>query len=305
MSLTKKPIRTIILIGVLIAAGWAFVNGAIGVVFFGGEPFLEKPHVSLIPHALATSGVQLGGASQAFAVTNTLLSSWVTTLVLIAIFFLATRNMSMVPKGIQNLMEFAVESLYNFVVSVAGAEYGKIFFPLIATILFFVLFNAWLALIPIYQSLSYINNDTGQIVAHVLKPAGTDVNMCLALGLISFVYFEFWGFKGHGIRYLGEFFRFGQLLKGNIGMGLVDVFVGILEFFSHIIRMISLTFRLFGNMTAGEILLLVAGFLMAFVAPLPFYGLELLVGFVQALIFAGLTLVFAVVAVAPHEGEEH
>ena len=69
--------------------------------------------------------------------------------------------------------------------------------------------------------------------------------------------------------------------------------------------MISLTFRLFGNMTAGEILLLVAGFLMAFGAPLPFYGLELLVGFVQALIFAGLTLVFAVVAVAPHEEEEH
>lgn len=304
MSLTKKPIRMVILIGILIAVGWAFVNGAIGVVFFGGEPFLEKPHVSLIPHALATSGLELGGATQAFAITNTLLSSWITTFVLIAIFFLATRNMSMVPKGIQNLMEFAVESLYNFVISVAGAEYGKKFFPLIATILFFVLFNAWLALIPIYQSLAYVSND-GNVVAHFLKPAGTDVNMPLALGLISFVYFEFWGFKAHGIRYLGEFFRFGQLLKGNIGMGLVDVFVGILEFFSHIIRMISLTFRLFGNMTAGEILLLVAGFLMAFGAPLPFYGLELLVGFVQALIFAGLTLVFAVVAVASHEGEEH
>lgn len=304
MSLTKKPIKMIVLIGFLIAVGWAFVNGAIGVVFFGGEPFLAKPHVSLIPHALVTSGIQLGGAAQAFAVTNTLLSSWITTLFLIAIFFLATRNMKMVPRGIQNLMEFAVESLYNFVVSVAGAEYGKKFFPLIATILFFVLFNAWLALIPIYQTLSYMDND-GHVVAHFLKPAGTDVNMPLALGLISFVYFEFWGFKGHGIGYLKEFFRFGQLLKGNIGMGLVDVFVGILEFFSHIIRMISLTFRLFGNMTAGEILLLVAGFLMAFGAPLPFYGLELLVGFVQALIFAGLTLVFAVVAVAPHEGEEH
>jgi F-type H+-transporting ATPase subunit a len=304
LSLTKKPIRMVILIGILIAVGWAFVNGAIGVVFFGGEPFLEKPHVSLIPHALATSGLELGGATQAFAITNTLLSSWITTFVLIAIFFLATRNMSMVPKGIQNLMEFAVESLYNFVISVAGAEYGKKFFPLIATILFFVLFNAWLALIPIYQSLAYVSND-GNVVAHFLKPAGTDVNMPLALGLISFVYFEFWGFKAHGIRYLGEFFRFGQLLKGDIGMGLVDVFVGILEFFSHIIRMISLTFRLFGNMTAGEILLLVAGFLMAFGAPLPFYGLELLVGFVQALIFAGLTLVFAVVAVASHEGEEH
>ncbi len=305
MSLANKPIKVVILVGILILAGWSFVNGAIGAVFFEREPFLEKPHVSLIPHAIATSSIELGSPTQAFAITNTLLSSWITTLVLITIFFLATRNMKLVPSGLQNLMEFAVESLYNFVTSVAGEMYGRKFFPMIATILFFVLLNAWIALVPIYQSLSFIDQGDGHVIAHALKPAATDVNMPLALGLISFIWFEFWGFKGHGIRYLSEFFRFGQLLKGNIGMGLIDLFVGILEFFGHIIRMVSLTFRLFGNLTAGEILLLVMGFLMSFIAPLPFYGLELLVGFIQAVIFASLTLVFAFVAVSPHEGEEH
>jgi F-type H+-transporting ATPase subunit a len=86
--------------------------------------------------------------------------------------------------------------------------------------------------------------------------------------------------------------------------GVINAFVGILELFSHFVRIISFTFRLFGNMTAGEILLLIAAFLIPWVMPVPFYGLEILIGFVQALIFAGLTLVFATVAVAPH-GEEH
>ena len=87
-------------------------------------------------------------------------------------------------------------------------------------------------------------------------------------------------------------------------LGIIDLFVGVLELLSEFIRIVSFTFRLFGNMTAGEILLLVSGFLVSFVFTIPFYGLELLVGFIQALIFAGLTLVFISVAVTPHEHEE-
>ena len=139
--------------------------------------------------------------------------------------------------------------------------------------------------------------DDGKIHATLLRPAGTDMNMPLALALVSFFVVEGMGLRAFGFRYLGKFFRFGNLIRGRIGMGIIDIFVGVLELLSEFIRIISFTFRLFGNMTAGEILLLVSGFLISFVFSVPFYGLELLVGVIQALIFAGLTLVF--ISVAP------
>ena len=148
-------------------------------------------------------------------------------------------------------------------------------------------------------------NEEGEITRHLLRPAGTDLNMPLALAIISFVFVEFWGIRVLGFRYFGKFFRFGALLKGNIFQGFIDIFVGLLELLSEFVRIISFTFRLFGNMTAGEILLLVTAFLIPFVFSLPFYGLELLVGLIQALIFSGLTLVFVTIAVTPHGGEEH
>ena len=122
--------------------------------------------------------------------------------------------------------------------------------------------------------------------------------MPLALALIAFVFIEVWGFRVHRFGYLREFFRFGNP---------VQTFIGLLELISHFIRIISFTFRLFGNMLAGEIVLFMMTFLTFFVTPIIFYGLEILVGGVQALVFMGLTLVFTVLAVAPHEGhkEEH
>ena len=119
------------------------------------------------------------------------------------------------------------------------------------------------------------------------------------------------------IRYLGKFINFGmffrsvgQIFRGRLKAGLtglfsgfIDIFVGVLETLSEFIRIISFTFRLFGNMTAGEILLLIAAFLIPWVFALPFYGLELLVGFVQALIFGGLTLVFLTLATTHHGAE--
>ena len=145
-----------------------------------------------------------------------------------------------------------------------GAGKGRGIFPLIATIFLFVAFNSWIALLPIYQSFGILSDDPDHpgIVATILRPAGTDLNMPLALALISFFFVEFLGLRTHGIRYLGEFFRFGNLLRGNILPGLMDLFVGVLEGISHLVRVVSFTFRLFGNMTAGEILLLVSSFLV-------------------------------------------
>ena len=171
--------------------------------------------------------------------------------------------------------EMCIRDRYGFAEGVVG-ENAKKFFPLFATIFLFVLVNAWLGLIPIYQSLSTFDSE-GHITGHFLRPAGTDLNMPLALAIVSFIFVEYWGIKNLGFGYFGKFFRFGALLKGKIFEGIVDFFVGILELLSEFIRLVSFTFRLFGNMTAGEILLLMTSFLIPFAFSLPFYGLELLV----------------------------
>ena len=133
--------------------------------------------------------------------------------------------------------------------------------------------------------------------------------MPLALALISFVFVEYWGFKRLGFSYVGKFIPVGTFVRsirrGQIFQGFISLFVAFLEGISELVRVVSFTFRLFGNMTAGEVLVLMASFLVPFVATVFVYGLELLVGIVQALIFAGLTLVFVTVAIARHEEEQH
>ena len=228
-----------------------------------------------------------------FAVTNTMLSSWVSTIVLIGLFVYGARKGSMVPGRLQNLVEIIVEALLRFVESVVGRAMSRAIFPMIATLFLFVLFNAWMALIPIWPSLGF-NDPEGNLKGHLLRSAGTDINMPLALALISFVFVEYWGFRSKGLSYLGKFFSLSNLLK----LRLANIFVGFLEFVSELVRVVSFTFRLFGNMTAGEILVVMVAFLLPFVASDLVYGLELLVGLVQALIFAGLTLVFVSVAMA-------
>jgi F-type H+-transporting ATPase subunit a len=185
----------------------------------------------------------------------------------------------------------------------------------VATIFLFVAFNAWLSLIPGFGSIT-VTTAEGEHV-HLLRGANTDINMPLALALISFVFVEYFGLKSLGVRYLRKFFNAGEFLSslgqivrgrfragfGRLLTGFIHIFVGFLEALSELIRVVSFTFRLFGNMTAGEILLLLSAFLVPWMFAIPFYGLELLVGFVQALIFGGLTLVFLTVAAAPH-GEE-
>ena len=124
--------------------------------------------------------------------------------------------------------------------------------------------------------------------------------MPLALALISFVFVEYWGFRAHGLGYLKKFFALGNLFRLRF-TGLIDAFVGFLELVSELVRVFSFTFRLFGNMTAGEILVVMITFLVPFVATQFVFGLELLVGLIQAVIFAGLTLVFLSVAVRREE----
>lgn len=135
------------------------------------------------------------------------------------------------------------------------------------------------------------------------RSVNTDVNAPLAVAIFSFIFVEFWGLSALGFGYLKKFFNFGRLLRGN-PMGIIDVFVGFLELVSELSRMVSFTFRLFGNVFAGEVLLLMMTFLVPFVLVNVFYGLELFVGLIQAFVFAMLTLVFAQTAVASHGDHE-
>jgi|TARA_B100001971_G_scaffold182255_1_gene179487 F-type H+-transporting ATPase subunit a len=248
-----------------------------------------------------------------FIITNALLSSWIASIFLVGLFILGARKAALVPGRFQNFVEIAVEGLLNFVTGTVGREHSRLIFPVIATIFLFVLVNAWIGLLPIYPSLGFKDGDIIQI--HLLRPAGTDMNMPLALALVSFVFVEWLGFKMLGMTYITKFFRIGSLKLGIIALFRFQIldafqylldffFVGPLEGFSELVRLISFTFRLFGNMTAGEILVLVSAFLVPFIATVGVYGLELLVGFIQALIFSGLTLVFAAIAITSHHAEE-
>lgn len=300
MAQSKILLPILIVVGLLMLLG--LVIGPVGSALFQGgadKAFLPIPEVHLAPQKI----FDIAG----FPVTNTLLSAWLTTIVVIAVFVGGTRKMKLIPTRFQSVVEIFIEALYGFMASVVGEKFARSFFPILATMFIFVAFNAWMALLPIYPTVGFMD-EHNHVTAHLLRSAGTDVNMPLALAIISFVFVEFWGLKVHKAPYLKEFFRFGGIVKGiirfkpgEIFYGAIDAFVGLLELISHFIRLLSFTFRLFGNMMAGEIVLFMVTFLMIFIAPLAFYFLEILVGGVQALIFTGLTLVFGLMAVAQHE----
>ncbi|MDP2731313.1 MAG: FoF1 ATP synthase subunit a [Dehalococcoidales bacterium] len=247
-----------------------------------------------------------------FPITNSIVATWITIIVLAGFSFLVTRRLRIIPKRWQALLEFILGALLDFCQKVAGERDGRRFFPVVATIFLFVAFNAWLALLPGYGSI-LVHTAHGE--AHLLRPANTDINTPLAIALVSFSSVFFFGFKSLGPGYAKKFVNvsqflsgLGELIRGKVvsglnGMfiGVINIFIGHIEFLSECVRIVSFTLRLFGNMTAGEILLLMATFLFPFVFSDVFYILEMLVGFVQALIFGGLTLIFLTVAVASHE----
>ena len=289
-----------------------FVSGPLGRSMLGD---LGLPHWLSVPQPEFKLPAEVVFHFFGFPITNSIIAAWLTMIFLVGFSYAITRRMKVVPGRLQSAFEFLLGWLYNLCQRVAGEENGRKFFPVVATIFLFVAFNAWLSLIPGFGSIT-VTTAEGEHV-HLLRGANTDINVPLALALVSFVFVEYFGLKSMGIRYLrkflnvGQFFgSLGQVVRGRLRAGLsglftgfIHIFVGFLEAMSEFVRIVSFTFRLFGNMTAGEILLLIAAFLIPWVFAIPFYGLELLIGFVQALIFGGLTLVFLTLAVA-HHGEE-
>ena len=348
----------------------------VGVLFVGGP----SPAIIVAPETVFHWG--------SLNVTNTMFTSWFVVAFLVLVGFFVGRSVSVVPSGFSGAVEAAVEVFYDLVVGVAGPVNGRRFFPLVATIFFFILTSNYFGLLPVNNiigvpepnfgdnqvvmqqrtvagidlaliplkpdqvdtgagELAFLeidghrefiepaheddghgasSSDSGTaatssedshaeegatvtgfsgLLAPYFRSVMTDVNAPLAIAIFSFLFVEFWGLQSLGLSYLTKFFSFGKLLKGDILGGLIDVFVGVLEFVSELSRMISFTFRLFGNIFAGEVLLLMMTFLVPFVLVDVFYGLEMFVGLIQAFVFAMLTLVFAVTAVTSHSGDEH
>jgi F-type H+-transporting ATPase subunit a len=312
------PWITLIIILVLIIpmSVWGFMNGGLYHSIVAGETFIKEFHVVLPADILFNIGP--------LPVTNTILATWVTILLLLIIGLTVTYKPKLIPGKMQTIMEMIIEWLYNFCKDTAGEKNGKRFFPLVATIFLFVMFNALMNLIPGYNSITYHGH-------HLLRGANTDINTPLALAVISFTCFTFWGLQTHKFGWFKQFFVFwpftglkdpGRFLKGwgdvftgkfklgcgGVLFGAIDIVVGFLELISYLIRLISFTFRLFGNMLGGEIMVLVFSYLLVFAgfgALQVFYGLEMFFGVIQALIFAGLTLVFSTMAVSSHDEEEH
>ena len=356
-ALLRRPklLVAIVALGVAVIVGLA--GGALGNEFGGG--FLGSPIANL---QLAAEDVTPNELFLGWSITNTMLATWLTILVLAVLSFLATRRMKEVPTGLQNFFEAFIEFFVDLAESVAGPKQARRFLPLVMTIFMFIVAANWLGILPGFgtigrvetpeevvhhseeddeevdlstiklhlfdgdgavaiQSFGSVDEEKGFIsadklsaeeletgklaggkraglLAPFLRSANTDVNMTLAIALVAMTMIQWWGLRTLGVfSHLGKFF--------NVKQGPIWFFVGILEFVSEIARIISFTFRLFGNIFAGEVLLVAMAFLVPLVGIIPFLGLELFVGAIQAFIFAMLTLVFAATATALHGAEEH
>ncbi|MEK7545203.1 MAG: F0F1 ATP synthase subunit A [Patescibacteria group bacterium] len=238
-----------------------------------------------------------------FEIRNTLIMSWLTVLVLVIVAWRTRKTKyEMVPGKFQNFMETIIEGIFDFFQSVTqNRKETKLFFGVCATIFLYIISSNWLGLLPGVGSIGIFEQHNGhEVLVPLLRSSYSDINMTLAIALISVVVTQFFGIMQLGaFHYLGKFFV--NPFRDPIGC-----FVGLLEFVSEFAKIISFSFRLYGNIFAGDVLLAVMAFLLPFIAPIPFYGLELFVGLIQALVFCLLTLVFMKMAATPHgEHEEH
>lgn len=236
-------------------------------------------HVALKPYIVGELfGVPL---------TATLITTWLTMFVLIVGTFFLVRKPTLIPSKVQSIAELVVGSVYDYMSTVLESRtLARTYFPIVVTIFIFVLALNWIGLLPGVTAIG-LNHD-GHFTP-LLYPAATDLNITIAFALIAFVTIEIAGVVALGtFKYLGKFFNFHSPLA---------FIIGIIELISEMARLISFSFRLFGNIFAGKTLLVVIMFFVPYIAPVPLYAFELFVGFIQAFVFAVLTLFFIKVAV--------
>ena len=243
--------------------------------------------------------------------TNSFVFTVIVTGLIVWVARWATRNMQLVPSGPQNLFEIVVETLYNTFEGIVGRHMISKVFPLLATLFIFILAANWIGLIPGVGTIGFGKPGWGilslsEVDAPLLRPANADLNMTLAMALLFMGLWVVWTVQEVGvIGFLKHEFAPKGDISGFLRFALLPLFlfVGIIEMISIAIRPVSLSFRLFGNIYAGETLLHTMqtigaglpfglGFLTSVLFPLPFYFLELLVGLLQAFVFAMLCAVY-------------
>jgi F-type H+-transporting ATPase subunit a len=331
---------------ILLATAGFIVIGAV-LWYLGIKLTRADLAISVIAEPVVCIGGVLEGehcsAETIFPITNSLILTAIIDIILLLTAIFATRNMQLIPRGFQNLIETMVEAFYNFAQGVDPKNVAK-FFPICATIFFFVLFSNLFALIPVVPSVGtcveesavahestvagapgeaapaageaaptetspatekekpsaafsglpgYCEN--GHVVPYLRAPTA-DLNNTLALALLSVVMIQVFGVQALGAGYFSKFI--------NVREGIMGFMVGLIEIISELARILSFAFRLFGNIFAGEVILIVMSFLVPYLLPVPFFGLELFVAFMQAIIFSVLTLVFMSLATQAHGGHD-
>ena len=272
----------------------------------------EEAHAGGEHHALPPNAVVLTEIGP-FAITNSMVVTWIVAIGLILVAQLATRKQQAVPSGLQNFVEWLVESLFGFFEGVLGKKMTKQTFWFFGTVFIFILFTNWFGLIPGLGTIGWGNStEHGFITTEpLLRGVNADLNMTASMSLFFFALWLYWSFKSIGPG--GFFFHiFDVKGHGFSAMGifllLIYISVGLVEVVSISLRPVALMFRLYGNVFAGENILEtvmgLGGKYFGWLTVLPFYFLELLVGLVQALVFALLTAVFTSLMCSHHE-EDH
>jgi F-type H+-transporting ATPase subunit a len=263
---------------------------AFPVCFINGTLEFPAPHVVL---PLTDAPAPDAAALVTFypSISSTILTMWIVMAVVIVGSYLMIRGARLVPTRAQNIFEWLYEFLSDFGLGIAGPA-ARPYIPLFIAFFLLILFSNWSGLVP----------PVGRI--EELRAPTSDVNVTLGLALVSFIYFEFEGFRRLGVRgYLGKFFPIYEFRNG-IAAGGIAMFVGLVELMLEFVKPVTLSMRLFGNIYGGEVALgVITALTIAFI-PVGLLGLEVMLNAIQALIFSILTLMFIVLAIESHGHEE-
>ncbi len=299
----------------------AAVLGAIGWYFFPPiMPHVQLPAENLTHHPLISLPMPIGD----IYLTNTLVATFLVDLVLLALVFAvqkAAKSGDLIPRGIVGVFEATLEAIYNLTETTAG-KWTKVIFPYFATFFFVVLIANWTELLPGVDSIGFLHKVEEGVHGYAaqgpflikqpgpyhvtpwVRVASTDLNFTIALALVSVFMTQVIGVRALGLPYFTKFFNIKAIFTVKPWwMGLIDFFVSILEIISETAKIISFSFRLFGNLFAGSVMLFVIGYLVPVLLQSAVLLLEAFVGIVQALVFGMLTLMFMALATHPHGGE--
>lgn len=251
-----------------------------------------------------------------FPVTNTIINSTLTVLGFVVFAFFVNRAVKRyhgkAPQGLLNFFESILETLFSYFDSVTHDRKKTLkFMPLVGSLFLFILVSNWIGLFPGIGSIGRWLIHHGEVAfIPVFRPATTDLNLTLGISVLTVIVSHFLGIAAIGFfKYTNKFIKLGDIWHAikslkpmNIVVALIEFIVGILEIISEVAKMLSLSLRLFGNVFAGEVLLTVLAGILPFILPLPFIALEIIVGIVQATVFAMLALVYLVIATTEVEG---